>query len=529
MVSLKKRYILVVVLVLWVGLFGINMINPPTDQEENTTNTNDQVEELGEIVEQPLGEEEPEVEETPEEDPIVVTCYDVPESPEWGSDLDSMETVIGQGLVVDPYADLDVPVGVEVTWSQVKMNLTSTWYAPHYSLSIQAQENGSAMITPTEPGVYRLKCSTVSEDYLLDVEASAEIQHKWDMKGVIFGDVWGALGSPEFNIAPDDPECRETVLSHAMDGPVRIGANYIGVVPAQFYSKVLPVPMFKDEGNFLSLTNETYYAALVESAHDAGLKVIHTEQSAPHWDLTSEEQEALGTIWSDPDWVDAWFEEWTAYVVPRAEMAERYGVEMFVPYLFPDSDTFKAEDYVEHWTKLIEDIREVYSGDIALNVVNADERLFPLIDDLDGVLITVFPGLYTGSLADQYNPTVDEIAEITEGIFNAPREFMGGKLPVYYVFGAQSTDGQIASEDADWKISMTGVDFEEQVIYHEGFFKALEDETWVNGVISERWDYFDQYGRTGDSYEAKYFDMTREASPRCKPAEDLIGFWFNLR
>ena len=75
----------------------------------------------------------------------------------------------------------------------------------------------------------------------------------------------------------------------------------------------------------------------------------------------------------------------------------------------------------------------------------------------------------------------------------------------------------------------TSVDFEEQVIYHEGFFKALENETWVNGVISERWDYFDQYQRTGDSYEAAYFDMTREASPSCKPAEDLIGFWNRLR
>jgi hypothetical protein len=97
------------------------------------------------------------------------------------------------------------------------------------------------------------------------------------------------------------------------------------------------------------------------------------------------------------------------------------------------------------------------------------------------------------------------------------------------VLTVQSTDGQAGTEEVEWKLSMDDLDFEEQVIYYEGFFRALENETWVDGVISERWDFFDQYDRVGDSYEAAYFDMTREASPRSKPAEEVVKLWFNLR
>lgn len=92
-----------------------------------------------------------------------------------------------------------------------------------------------------------------------------------------------------------------------------------------------------------------------------------------------------------------------------------------------------------------------------------------------------------------------------------------------------SADGQQGGEDPEWVLSHEGLDFREQVVYYEGVFKALEDEDWVNGFIPERWDYFDQYNRTGDTYEAHYYDSTRGASPRSKPAEKLIKLWFGLR
>ena len=531
---MKKRFIAGLVLILIVGAIAVTMFSHPSETEENNTQeeqTPDPPQQPDEPVHEDSEPEEPEPElpEEPEPElPEEPVCYEIPESPEWGSDLQIVEVDMGKSVLIDPLGVWEVSTSVNDTWSQVWMEMTDTWYAAHYTLDIEENDNGTVNITAPEPGVYRLMYRAGEDRNLVDIRATKEISHKWNMTGVIFGDVWGELGSSEFNIAPDDAECRKKVLYHAMIGPTRVGANYVVFVPAAFYTQVLPRPLFTQEGTFLSLANESYYGDLVEASHNAGMKVIHTEQSAPRWDLTPEDHAALETAWSDPEWVDVWFEAWTEYVIPRAEMAEKYEVEMFIPYLFPEGDTFKAEGYVDHWRELLREIRLVYSGEIALNMINADERVLPLIDELDAVFITIFPGLYMSGLEDQYNPTTEEITEITEGFFHAPREVLGGRIPVYYVFAAQATDGQVASEDVEWKTSMMGLDFKEQVIYYEGFFKALEDETWVNGVVSERWDYFDQYVRTGEGYEAIYFDMTREASPRCKPAEDLIKLWFEL-
>ena len=311
------------------------------------------------------------------------------------------------------------------------MGMEDTWYASNFEASLEEQGDGKVEFNASEPGIYRLK---FDDSHLLVVEVSKEIPLKWDLKGAIFGDVWGELGGPEFNIVPEDPDCREKVFEHAMAGPLRAGANWVGVVPALFYTQVLPLPKFAPMGTMLSLANESYYSDHVEAAHSRGLSVMHVEQSAPLWNLTQDDHEALEVMWYDGEWADTWFREWKDYIVPRAEMAERHDVEMMVLYLFPDGDTFKAERYVDSWRDIIAGVREVYSGQVAFNVINADERVLPLLDDLDALIITIFPGLYNSGLEDVSDPTPEQIADLTEGFFHAPREYVGGKLPVYYVF-----------------------------------------------------------------------------------------------
>jgi len=56
------------------------------------------------------------------------------------------------------------------------------------------------------------------------------------------------------------------------------------------------------------------------------------------------------------------------------------------------------------------------------------------------------------------------------------------------------------------------------------FFRAMEDETWIKGFFSERWDWFDQYKRPP---EPSYYDQTAGSSPRNKPAEEIIKIWYN--
>jgi len=217
---------------------------------------------------------------------------------------------------------------------------------------------------------------------------------------------------------------------------------------------------------------------------------------------------------------------------PRAARAEKYGVDMLVLYLYPDVDSFQPNAYPQYgdrWREIITEVRNVYSGIIALNVINADEQL-TFVDDLDALLITIFGGLYTtsGRLKDVRNPTMQELVNITEDFFDMAQNF-AGKLPIYYVLTISSSDGQQASEDPEWLLARDkGLDFQEQVLYYEAFFKAIEDESWVSGIFTERWDWFDQYHRSGDTFEAKYFDATREASPRSKPAEVVVKLWYSI-
>ncbi|MFQ5951136.1 MAG: hypothetical protein ACE5KH_03525, partial [Candidatus Geothermarchaeales archaeon] len=123
------------------------------------------------------------------------------------------------------------------------------------------------------------------------------------------------------------------------------------------------------------------------------------------------------------------------------------------------------------------------------------------------------------------NPTMQELVDLTRELFSGPRELFGGKVSVYYAVGFASADGQLFTEDPDLRRE---VDFQEQVLYYEAFFRALEDEPWITGVFTERWDWFDQFHRPGDTFGARYFDSTTETSPRSKPAEEVVKLWYSI-
>ena len=133
--------------------------------------------------------------------------------------------------------------------------------------------------------------------------------------------------------------------------------------------------------------------------------------------------------------------------------------------LYPDVDSFQPDAYPQYgdrWREIITEVRNVYSGMVALNVINADERL-TFADDLDALLITVFGGLYTtsGRLKDVRNPTMQELVNITEDYFDMAQNF-AGKLPIYYVLTISSSDGQQASEDPEWLLAREkGLDVQE--------------------------------------------------------------------
>lgn len=365
------------------------------------------------------------------------------------------------------------------------------------------------------------------------VSVSFQPEIKLNVKGIIFPDVFEWSGASEFSLPSDDPECRDKRLEHAMDAPSRIGANWIGIVAGGFYKQVNPLPVIGPHNNDLSLTDEEHYSAIVNAAKQRGFKVAQTDGVSIGPDLSQEQINALKTVMKNPEWWDEWFKQYEAWLIPRAIRAEKYNVDMLVIYAFAD-DTCRQEVYPQcnsKWREIISKVRQVYSGKIAMNVINAEEYMSDIFQDLDALLITVFGGLYTSrekgepfALADKKNPTLQELITLTEDFFYGPRTLYGGKLTIYFVFTVTSTDGQEFSEEKNARGELN-IDFEEQALYYEAFFRAMEDETWISGFFSERWDWFDQYKRPP---EGSYYDETGGSSPRNKPAEDVIKIWYNL-
>ena len=412
-------------------------------------------------------------------------------------------------------------------WTQRFAGMDDLQYMSNHEMTIGGSENSTAYVNVTYPGVYRVELFADGETYEMELKAT-KVGRALELKGLNFIDLFGTTGNPEFNIHPDDPECFEKALEHAFEGPLRVGAEWVGMVPAAFYYQVDP-PLVQDNDTFLSMSDDDFYAAFVKGAHDRGLKVMETYQQTGGLDFTEVDWQLLSEKENDPEWWSLWFDMWEEYTVRRATRAESFGTDAILLDMYSEA-TLKPDVYPEYagrWSELIHAVREVFSGQVGLNYINADERI-TFYKELDFIQITYFGGLYTSRtymLPDQRNPTIEELMAINDVMFEGIEYMMGGKLPIYVVLTTGSSNGQNTAEDPELR---SAVDFNEQVIYYEAFFTSLEKYDWATGIMTERWDFWDEYRRFGDEYNIQYFAETTSASPRNKPAEDVMALWFEV-
>ncbi len=384
-------------------------------------------------------------------------------------------------------------------WKQIFGELDEVEYITGHIAELSEATSEGASFIPPAPSNYRFQLTATDSDgaskrHDVDVRVAMGSVRELDIKGVIFADLFGEMGGPEFNSAPEGPVCLAEALDHAMAAPLRVGANWIGLASSAFYTQVSPRPVIGDHGNYLSLTDDEYFASLVGAATERGLKVMQIEGLSPGLDLSETQLNALGPMQNDPGWWDDWFTEWEKWLVPRAARAETHEVDMFVPYLLAD-DTIRPDvypQYGERWREIITAIREVYSGTVAMSFVNVNESL-NFIDAFDAALITVFDGMFisTDIIKDNRNPTMAELIENNRFFFSFPQGLIDAGMPMYYVLTVNSSDGQARSEEIEERATFQA-DFQEQALYYEAFFKTAAETPWVRGVFTERWDWFDQ-------------------------------------
>ena len=137
-------------------------------------------------------------------------------------------------------------------------------------------------------------------------------------------------------------------------------------------------------------------------------------------------------------------------MVVRAARAERFGVDMYSPFVWAD-DTFLPDiypEYADRWREMIAAIREVYSGKVALAMMFFRPDLLTFIDDLDAVIVNFDGTAFPERLKDPEDPSVTEIIAAAAGeIGNARKYFSESGVPVYFQISSTSSNGQVGTED----------------------------------------------------------------------------------
>lgn len=456
---------------------------------------------------------------TPE--PLVAECL-LPPAVDTAPEPDASRTAtIGELLTLDGTVLFGIGSAEPVEWARMELEADSLVYSSAHEYVIE-RLGPLAVVKFDKPGKYRIVATSGSQEF--DVEVVVKPESGPAVQAVFFPDLFDNNGGLAFKLQRDDPSCQQTVFDHAFGGAVRAGAEWVGFSPAFVTDQVDPVPRFDPLANSdLSLTDDAYYAELVGAAKDHGLRVMVVEQDGgPSLNLDVNDWLNSWNLAKDPVWLEAWFDELRKWEIPRARRSEAVGVDLYVVDWSVTMTFHPDNGYDRLWRKFIADIREVYFGDIGVAFDwNPDER-FTFADAVDVIVIGLFAGAFPGQYVDPENPTYAEAYRETALAIDRAEPFVGD-AKVYYFLGATSSNGQVGSEDVA-EIAGFAADFQEQSLLYEAFFDVISERPWIEGALMGSFDWFDQYTRPP---EELYFDQTTGASPRSKPAEEVIRLWFD--
>lgn len=195
----------------------------------------------------------------------------------------------------------------------------------------------------------------------------------------------------------------------------------------------------------------------------------------------------------EPKWSN-WFNSYTAFQTHFASLAEKAGCEMFLPGCeMVNSDRREAE-----WRKLIDDLRQCYSGPVSYNCDKYQEDNVTWWDAVDVISSS---GYYP---IDKWDSELDRIEKVCKKY----------QKPFFFAeCGCMSTKGSEYLPN-DWGLE-GAVDLDVQAKWYEAMFKACENRSFVGGHVLWSW--------TGNLYsketamQEKYYDIY------LKPAADVVA------
>ncbi|MCA9839951.1 MAG: hypothetical protein KC422_23785 [Trueperaceae bacterium] len=246
----------------------------------------------------------------------------------------------------------------------------------------------------------------------------------------------------------------------------------------------------------------------IQEAHQLGLKVM----LKPHINLSNDLPEhwkgMIGQNFSEVDWQN-WFSSYRSFIIRYAKLAEAYKVEQFS---VGTELSFAAVNRSADWRKIVNAVRDVYSGELIYAANHSGEELS--VSWWDAVDLIGVDAYYT--LLDKNDPTVAELTHAWQPIVQNLEELsMKFNRPVVLTeIGYRSVDGTVT---APWDFYVdSALDLQEQVDAYEAVFESFYNEPWVRGFYWWNWSpSLDSGGSEDKSY-----------TPYGKPAEEVLKRWF---
>lgn len=303
-------------------------------------------------------------------------------------------------------------------------------------------------------------------------------------------------------VAPPRPIERDQML------PIKqIDADWTAIIPYAFSKAGLPEVNFGYEHQWWGEQMEGA-AKTIEYSKDLGMKVMlkpHVWVMQQGWagdfDLDSEEK------WQ------RWEKGYSNYILSYAQLADSMNVEVFCIGTEFRKAVVKRPKF---WKMLIQDVREIYSGDVTY-AANWDN--FHNVDfwaELDYIGIDgYFP------LSDAKTPTVNHLVTRWDSVVQVLNQYhIKYEKPILFTeFGYQSID---YATDGHWKYNKDtlSVNLEAQSNAYEALFQALWNKEWFAGGFLWKWH---------SGHEHIGGASCKEFTPQNKPTEVTIKKWYGQK
>lgn len=312
-----------------------------------------------------------------------------------------------------------------------------------------------------------------------------------------------------------------------------LGANWVVYTPSWTFKRSNPV-IFTEIPGRDALWIETVSAVTQARAMNINAALF------PQPRFSVDANEFWKNAPRDGNWWNNWFDQYRAFIIHFADQATLSGAQALIiggDWIAPalpsgtladKSPSGVPSDAETRWKNIIAEVRQHFRGNVifALPYTTADiVAPVNVLRDVDAVYLLWFAPLTTasppnkGDMANEAGRLLDQNVAPVQIQVNKP--FIIG---LSYPSGTGSASGCIPNGSGgclDWTalnrpntdIASVNLDLQLQADIYEAVFNALNNRTWVSGLVSR-------------GYFAPAELQDKSASIHGKPADDLLWYWF---